>query len=188
MPAAEFQRDKTGGKMSLDSGRRFGALRYAWHGRLLSDWSQPHSARAMVAILLPMGSINSEQRSETAEGVARESEGRTRLPLLRPLRQDQPRGHSGARLCSVPLQQGRAGRGPSGLRGRRGVRGGAMAGRTGACAQAGDLLAAPRFSEPISSRDSALRSVPRGRHHHAAPTIEVLFAPNETLDSHSPAY
>src|SRR5580704_11337595 len=58
--AAEFQRDKTGGKMSLDSGRRFGALRYAWHGRLLSDWSQPHSARAMVAILLPMGSINSK--------------------------------------------------------------------------------------------------------------------------------
>src|SRR5580693_9299413 len=55
--AAEFQRDKTGGKMSLDSGLRFGALRYAWHGRLLSDWSQPHSARAMVAILLPMGSI-----------------------------------------------------------------------------------------------------------------------------------
>ena len=125
--------------MSLDSGRRFGALRYAWHGRLLSDWSQPHSARAMVAILLPMGSINSGQRSETADGVARESEGRTRLPLLRPLRQDQPRGHSGACLCPVPLQQGRAGRGPSGLRGGRGVRGRAMAGRTGACAQAGDL-------------------------------------------------
>src|SRR5712675_1346621 len=58
----------------LDSGRRFGALRYAWHGRLLSDWSQPHSARAMVAILLPMGSINSGQRSEAADGVARESE------------------------------------------------------------------------------------------------------------------
>ena len=35
-----------------------------------------------------------------------------------------------------PLQQGRAGRGPSGLRGHRGVRGRAMAGRTGACAQA----------------------------------------------------
>ena len=34
--------------------------------------------------------INSEQRSETADGVARESEGRTRLPLLCPLRQDQP--------------------------------------------------------------------------------------------------
>src|SRR5208283_572742 len=83
--------------------------------------------------------INSAQRSETADGVARESEGRTRLPLLGPLRQDQPRGHSGARLCPVPLQQGRAGRGPSGLRGRRGVRGRTMAGRTGACAQAGDL-------------------------------------------------
>src|ERR1700690_1660639 len=67
--------------------------------------------------------INAKQRSETADGVARESEGRTRLSLLRPLRQDQPRGHSGARLYSVPLQQGRAGRGPSGLRGCRGVRG-----------------------------------------------------------------
>src|SRR5271165_3557266 len=72
--STEFQRDKTGGKMSLDSGRRFGAVRYAWHGRLLSDWSQPHSARALVAILLPMGSINSGQRSETADGAARESE------------------------------------------------------------------------------------------------------------------
>src|SRR5262245_26295682 len=35
--------------------------------------------------------INSEEGSETAEGVARESEGRSRLPLLRPVRQDQPR-------------------------------------------------------------------------------------------------
>ena len=87
--------------------------------------------------------INSGQRSETADGVARESEGRTRLPLLRPLRQDQPRRHSGARLCPVPLQQGRAGRGPSGLRGGRGVWGRAMAGRTGACAQAGDLPTGP---------------------------------------------
>src|ERR1700722_5467593 len=87
--------------------------------------------------------INSKQRSETADGVTRESEGRTRLPLLRPLRQDQPQRHSGARLCSVPLQQGRAGRGPSGLRGRRDVRSGAMAWRTGACAQAGDLPTGP---------------------------------------------
>src|SRR5271166_6274624 len=125
--AAEFQRDETGGKMSLDSGLRFGALRYAWHGRLLSDWSQPHSARALVAILLPMGSINSEQRSETADGVARESEGRTRLLLLRPLRQDQPRGYSGACLRPVPLQQGRTGCRRTGLRGHRGVRGRAVA-------------------------------------------------------------
>src|SRR5271168_2663643 len=42
--------------------------------------------------------INSEQRSETADGVARESEGRTRLSVLRPLRQNQPRRYSGARL------------------------------------------------------------------------------------------
>src|SRR5215211_586519 len=39
--------------------------------------------------------INSEECSETAEGVARESEGRSRLSFLRPVRQDQPRRHSG---------------------------------------------------------------------------------------------
>src|ERR1700681_4685270 len=49
--------------------------------------------------------INSEWCSETAEGVARESEGRSRLSVLRPVRQDQPRGHPDLCLCSVPLQQ-----------------------------------------------------------------------------------
>src|SRR6202022_4260106 len=34
--------------------------------------------------------INSENCSETAEAVARESEGRSRLSLLRAVRQDQP--------------------------------------------------------------------------------------------------
>src|ERR1700722_13922027 len=34
--------------------------------------------------------INSENCSETADGVARESEGRSRLSLLRAVRQDQP--------------------------------------------------------------------------------------------------
>src|SRR6202047_1133413 len=83
--------------------------------------------------------INSEECSETAEGVARESEGRSRVSLLRLVRQDQPRGHPGSCLCPVPLQQGRTGRGWSGVRGYRGVWGAAMARRTGACAQAGDL-------------------------------------------------
>src|SRR5215468_8287118 len=83
--------------------------------------------------------INSEECSETADGVARESEGRSRLSLLCPVRQDQPRGHLGPCLCSMPLQQGRTGRGWSGLRGYRNVRGAAVAWRTGACAQAGDL-------------------------------------------------
>src|SRR6266852_2519963 len=46
--------------------------------------------------------INSEECSETAEGVARESEGRSRLPFLCPVRQDQPRGHPGSRLRPVP--------------------------------------------------------------------------------------
>jgi RNA-directed DNA polymerase len=48
---------------------------------------------------------NSEKCSETADGVTRESEGGSRLSLLRSVRQDQPRGHSGACLCPVPLQQ-----------------------------------------------------------------------------------
>jgi hypothetical protein len=77
--------------------------------------------------------------SETAEGVTRESEGRSRLSLLRAVRQDLPGRHPGACLCPMPLQQGRAGRGRSGLRGRRSVRGGAVARRTGACAQGGDV-------------------------------------------------
>src|SRR5207344_3181501 len=77
--------------------------------------------------------INSEECSETAEGVARESEGRSRVSLLRHVRQDQPRGHPGSCLCPVPLQQGRTGRGWSGVRGYRGVWGAAMARRTGAC-------------------------------------------------------
>src|ERR1700726_716787 len=61
--------------------------------------------------------INSENCSEAAEGVARESEGRSRVSLLRPVRQDQSRGYPGARLRPVPLQQGRTGSGRSELRG-----------------------------------------------------------------------
>src|ERR1700739_3686593 len=87
--------------------------------------------------------INSEECSETADGVARESEGRSRLSVLRPVRQDQPRGRSGPCLCPVPLQQGRTGCGWSGLCGRRGVRFAAVAWRTGACAQAGDVSTGP---------------------------------------------
>src|SRR5262249_9743448 len=83
--------------------------------------------------------INSEECSETADGVARESEGRSRLSVLCPVRQDQPRGRSGSCLCPVPLQQGRTGRGWPGLRGRRGVWGAAVAWRTGAVAQAGEV-------------------------------------------------
>src|SRR5271156_82705 len=48
---------------------------------------------------------NSEKCSEAADGVTRESEGRSRLSLLRPVREDQPRGSSGACLCPVLLQQ-----------------------------------------------------------------------------------
>ena len=69
--------------------------------------------------------INSGQRSETADGVAHakaKAEPGYRFYAL--YDKDQPRGHSGACLCPVPLQQGRAGRGPSGLpESRRGVMG-----------------------------------------------------------------
>src|SRR5262252_4230455 len=52
---------------------------------------------------------NSEKCSETADGVTRESEGGSRLSLLRSVRQDQPRRHSGACLCPVPLHKGAPG-------------------------------------------------------------------------------
>src|ERR1700737_4853950 len=48
---------------------------------------------------------NSKKCSETADGVTRESEGGGRSSLLRSVRQDQPRRHSGACLCPVPLEQ-----------------------------------------------------------------------------------
>src|SRR6202521_2273700 len=85
--------------------------------------------------------INSEKRSETADSVTRESEGRSRLSLLRSVRQDQPRRHSGAWLCPVPLQQGRTGSVRSFFQADGGIRGRTVAGGTGACAQAGDLPA-----------------------------------------------
>src|SRR6478752_8637088 len=84
---------------------------------------------------------NSETCSEAADGVTRESEGRSWLSLLCLVRQDQPRGYSGACLCPVPLEQGRTGRGRPGLCGHRSVWGRAVAGRTGACAQGRDLPA-----------------------------------------------
>src|SRR6476660_5423461 len=87
--------------------------------------------------------INSDQCSETADGVARESEGRSRLPFLCLVRQDQPCGHPGACLCSVSLQQGRTGCGRAGFCGHRSVWDAAVAWRTGACAQAGDLSTGP---------------------------------------------
>src|SRR6516162_11743938 len=86
---------------------------------------------------------NSEKGSETADGVTRESEGGSWLSLLRSVRQDQPRGYPGACLCPVPLEQGRTGSRRSGLCGHRSVWGGAVAGRTGACAQAGDYRPEP---------------------------------------------
>src|SRR3984893_4565148 len=73
---------------------------------------------------------NSAECPEAADGVTRESEGRSRLSLLCPVRQDQPWGYSGTCLCPVPFQQGCTGRGRSGLCGHRSVWGGAVAGRT----------------------------------------------------------
>src|SRR6059036_2052351 len=82
---------------------------------------------------------NSEECSEAADGVTRESEGRSRVSLLRPVRQDISRRHPGARLCSVPLEQGGTGYRRTGLCECRGVRVRAMAWRTGACAQRREL-------------------------------------------------
>src|SRR4029077_16022842 len=54
--STQFQRDEYRAKISTDSVRCFGSVSYGLHGRLQSEWSQPHSARALVAIHFPMGS------------------------------------------------------------------------------------------------------------------------------------
>src|SRR6202030_2241253 len=125
-----------------------GRRRGSWYRRsrvMLVEGRDLSSRRTQYVVRdLEIGEpINSEECSETAEGVARESEGRSQLSLLRPVRQDQPRGYPGPRLCPVPLQQGRTGCGWSRLRGHRSVWGATVAWRTGACAQAGDLSTGP---------------------------------------------
>src|SRR5450755_1703644 len=47
---------------------------------------------------------NSGKCSETADGVTRESEDGSRVPLLCAVRQDLPGGYPGPRLCPVPLE------------------------------------------------------------------------------------
>jgi hypothetical protein len=44
-------------------GRRFGSVSCGWHGGLQSGCSQPHSARRLVAIHLPMGSCRQLDRT-----------------------------------------------------------------------------------------------------------------------------
>ncbi len=59
--------------------------------------------------------INSDYGSETADGVTRESEVASRVPLLCAVRQDLALRHSVSCMEPVPLQQGRTGRGWAGL-------------------------------------------------------------------------
>ena len=59
------------------------------------------------------------------------AKGSPELPLLRAVRQGVSRGRAGARLPMLPRQRRSAGRGRPDVRGHRGVRRGAVAGRTG---------------------------------------------------------
>jgi hypothetical protein len=52
----EFQRSENCAKIGTDSARCFGSISYNLRGRLHGKCLQPHSARASVAIHLPMGS------------------------------------------------------------------------------------------------------------------------------------
>src|SRR5215469_4792738 len=82
---------------------------------------------------------NPRKCSEVADGVARQSEGSAQLPLLCAVRQGVPQGRSGFRLRMLQSQwrSGRSRR-PN-VRGHRGIRQGAMAGRTGAGAEEPNL-------------------------------------------------
>src|SRR6266851_1267573 len=62
--------------------------RQGYRGRLI--WLGARQTQQAVRDLEIGQPINSENCSETAEGVARESEGRSRVSLLRAVRQDQP--------------------------------------------------------------------------------------------------
>jgi hypothetical protein len=74
----------------LDSGRRLGSVSYNLHGRLQSGWvQQPHSGRAPVAILTPMGSFKSDNgRSALQPGTALHAPNATfkTAPRGKPLR------------------------------------------------------------------------------------------------------
>ena len=78
---------------------------------------------------------NPRKCSEVADGVARQSEGIARLSLLRAVRQGVPKGRSGVRLRMLQSQWRSSRSGRPDVRGHRGVRQGAMVGRTGARAE-----------------------------------------------------
>src|SRR5262252_5301577 len=78
---------------------------------------------------------NPSQRSEVADGVARQSEGIAQLSFLCSVRQGVSQGRSGIRLRMLQSQW-RSGRsGQSDVRGHRDVRSRALAGRTDARAE-----------------------------------------------------
>src|SRR5580704_966294 len=126
---------------------------------------------------------NSEKCSETADGVTRESEGGSRLSLLRPVRQDQPRGHSGACLCPVPLQQGRTGRGRPGLCGHRNAWGRAVLWHTASRRRqvGGAGKRGWTGARPISVRRRRIRIVHIARHVGGAPSAAGADSPCRCL-------
>src|SRR5215469_1461672 len=109
--------------------------------------------------------INSEECSEAAESVTRESEGRAWLSLLRAVRQDLPGRHPGVCLRPVPLERGRAGCGWPGLPAGRGLRRRTVAGGTGAYAQGGEV---PTGADQTSVYPESQREAPTPGHLDAA--------------------
>lgn len=81
-------------------------------------------------------SSTSGEASEVAGDAARQSQGRAEPAVPRLVRQGVPRGRAGPRLCLLPGQRRRGGRGRLDVRGHRGVRAGALAGRSGGNAEA----------------------------------------------------
>jgi hypothetical protein len=82
---------------------------------------------------------NPRKCSEVADGVARQSEGIAQLSLLCAVRQGVPEGRSGFRLRMLQSQWRSSRSGRPDVRGHRGVRRGAMVGRTGARAEKSNL-------------------------------------------------
>jgi hypothetical protein len=82
---------------------------------------------------------NSNKRSETADGVTCQSEGRTRVPVLPPLRQDSSAGRTRLRLPKLQGQPGSSRSGWSAIRRHRSDWRRALARGTGGTAEAEGL-------------------------------------------------
>src|SRR5271165_2619958 len=137
---AQFQGDENCGKMSLDGGRRVGSVSYGWHRRLHSGWFRNLTLTerwSLSSSPWDLSTPDSVQKLQTAlHAKAKAEPGYRFYALYDKISRDDILAHAYAQCRS---NKGAPGVDRQAFRGGRGGWGRAMAGGTGACAQAGDL-------------------------------------------------